>query len=384
MWSTCSIDTGHSRTQAPQVTQSHTTSSVTAPGTSGVASPPARTAGPSSSSRSRRPMTRSFGDSAFPVAQAGHTSWQRPHSVQESVSSICFQVMSTSVPDPSRRASSSSTSKSSGSRRPRRLVRPNHTLSPAVAMCRCFEYGRYTRNRRIVRTCAHTKMRSRVSSHPPSLISVEMAFETGDQPAGHSLIPRAICEACQSRSVVTISAMRPRMKSASPRWLPSNRGGRCTLRIRNADATPTSTSTQKTSTRRKNHPWWPSQGSVQSASTAPRSAITIVGKSTTKPQKMKAWTRPGPRRWRSFRWPRTSVASCRNRRPTSPERSTPWPRRTIRYRRRARRANRPTATPRTTRSAHAEAAVLTAPGVRRRSDTLRSSQRCRDPLMVSD
>ena len=30
MWSTCSIETGH-RTQAPQVTQSQTTSSVTAP-----------------------------------------------------------------------------------------------------------------------------------------------------------------------------------------------------------------------------------------------------------------------------------------------------------------------------------------------------------------
>ena len=38
MWSTCSIDTGHSRTQAPQVTQSHTTLSLTAPGTSGAAS----------------------------------------------------------------------------------------------------------------------------------------------------------------------------------------------------------------------------------------------------------------------------------------------------------------------------------------------------------
>ena len=35
MWSTCSIETGHSWTQAPQVTQSQTTSSVTASGTSG-------------------------------------------------------------------------------------------------------------------------------------------------------------------------------------------------------------------------------------------------------------------------------------------------------------------------------------------------------------
>ena len=31
-------------------------------------------------------MIRSFGDSALPVAQAGQTSWQRPHSVHENVS----------------------------------------------------------------------------------------------------------------------------------------------------------------------------------------------------------------------------------------------------------------------------------------------------------
>jgi hypothetical protein len=38
MWSTCSIETGHSCTQAPQVTQSQTTSSETAYGTSGEGS----------------------------------------------------------------------------------------------------------------------------------------------------------------------------------------------------------------------------------------------------------------------------------------------------------------------------------------------------------
>ena len=84
-------------------------------------------------------MIRSFGERALPVAQAGQTSWQRPHSVQDIVSSICFHVMSVSVPEPSRSAASSSTSKSSGSRRPRARVRPNQTFSPAVAMCRCFE-----------------------------------------------------------------------------------------------------------------------------------------------------------------------------------------------------------------------------------------------------
>ena len=40
MWSTCSIDTGHACTQAPQVTQSQTDSSGTASGTSASSGPP--------------------------------------------------------------------------------------------------------------------------------------------------------------------------------------------------------------------------------------------------------------------------------------------------------------------------------------------------------
>ena len=126
MWSTCSIDTGHSCTQAPQVTQSHTTSSVTAFGTSGVGSkrsPSRSSCGPSAKSWSRRPMMSSFGDSSLPVFHAGQTSWQRPHSVHETVSIICFQVRSAIVPAPKRR-SSSSPSKSSGSSRPPGRVRP--------------------------------------------------------------------------------------------------------------------------------------------------------------------------------------------------------------------------------------------------------------------
>ena len=66
-----------------------------------------------------------------------------------------------------------------------------------------------------------------------------------------------------------------------------NRSGRCTLRIQNAEATPTSTSTTKRSTRNANQPCDPSHGSVSPFATAPISAITIVGNSTRKPQKMK-------------------------------------------------------------------------------------------------
>ena len=145
MWSTCSIDTGHSRTQAPQVTQSQTTLSVTAFGTSGAGSKPSapRTSGgPSSNTWSRRAMISSFGDSSLPVVQAGQTSWQRPHSVQEKVSSVCFQVRSGTVPAP-KRISSSGTSKRSGSMpAAARACAPKKTLTAAVAMCRCFECGR--------------------------------------------------------------------------------------------------------------------------------------------------------------------------------------------------------------------------------------------------
>ena len=125
MWSTCSIDTGHSRTQAPQVTQSQTTSSLTAPGTSGAASKPSAprtSAGPSAKTWSRSAMISSLGDSSLPVVQAGQTSWQRPHSVHEKVSSVCFQVRSGTVPAP-KRISSSGPSKRSGSSRPRGRVR---------------------------------------------------------------------------------------------------------------------------------------------------------------------------------------------------------------------------------------------------------------------
>src|SRR5207245_11119952 len=59
MWSMCSMFTGHSRTHAPHVTQSQTTSSITALGTIGV--------DVSLSRLSRRAIIRSFGDSGLPV-----------------------------------------------------------------------------------------------------------------------------------------------------------------------------------------------------------------------------------------------------------------------------------------------------------------------------
>ena len=60
-----------------------------------------------------------------------------------------------------------------------------------------------------------------------------------------------------------------------------------------AETTPTSTSTAKMSTSSAYQPWWPSHGNVACLETAPIIAITIVGPSTRKPQKMNAWIRPG-------------------------------------------------------------------------------------------
>ena len=86
-------------------------------------------------------MITSFGDNSFPVAYAGQTSWQRPHSVHENASTTSFWVKSAIVATP-KRSSSSGRSKRSGSSRPRARVRAIHTFNGAVAMCRCFECGR--------------------------------------------------------------------------------------------------------------------------------------------------------------------------------------------------------------------------------------------------
>ena len=77
----------------------------------------------------------------------------------------------------------------------------------------------------MISTCAHTKTRSRTSVTSPSPNRPESAFETGEDDSGHSFRPSAIRDACQQSSVVTIPAISARIRSASPRWLPSKRAG---------------------------------------------------------------------------------------------------------------------------------------------------------------
>ncbi len=207
----------------------------------------------------------------------------------------------------------------------------------------------------MISTCAQTKTRSSTSVPSPSPKRPDSASDTGDHDAGHSFSPSAIRDACQSSSVVTIPAIIARIRSASPRWLPSKRAGRCTLRMITAPMTPASTSTANTSTSRANQPWWPSHGRVASRSTAPIIAITIVGNRTRKPQKMAAWIRPGTSRCSSLRWPRTISASLRTRFGTSSKRSAGLPILTRSTSSLERRANRVPQTARAAASASAPA-----------------------------
>ncbi len=85
------------------------------------------------------------------------------------------------------------------------------------------------------------------------------------------------------------------------------------MRIQNAVATPASTAIENTSTSAMNQPCDPSHGNDQVRSTAEIIAITIVGKSTRKPQKIAACIAPGSSRWNSLRWPSTITASLRTR-----------------------------------------------------------------------
>ncbi len=82
---TCSMNTGHSSMQAPQVTQSQIGSKPT-PSTRGVGCSGrcvvGRSAGTCSSSRCRMSTMTSLGERVLPVMLAGQAAVQRPHSVQ--------------------------------------------------------------------------------------------------------------------------------------------------------------------------------------------------------------------------------------------------------------------------------------------------------------
>ena len=294
MWSTCSIDTGHSRTQAPQVTQSQTTSSVTAFGTSGAARP-------SAPAQQRRPVLEDLVAQPHDQqlrrqllagrVQAGQTSWQRPHSVHEKVSSICFQVMSATVPAPEAhlllghvgRRSAAAPAGPRGARAPEEHV---HRGGDDVQVLRVGQVGEEAQDDQHVRP--HEDALEDLRRAAPSPNRCESAFATGDQRAGHSFSPSAMRVACHSSSVVTMPAImrQDQVGLAQVAALEARRP----LHLADHDRArprPTSTSTANRSTRNANQPWWPSHGQRGVAGRPPPIiAITIVGNSTRKPQKM--------------------------------------------------------------------------------------------------
>ncbi len=97
--------------------------------------------------------TISRGSRGLPVAWAGHTDVQRPHMVQASVSSSCFQVKSSTVEAPKL---SSSVSIRFGIGRMAPLGRSRsrrYMLSGDVNMCRSIVTGRIATNTKKLTTC---------------------------------------------------------------------------------------------------------------------------------------------------------------------------------------------------------------------------------------
>ena len=152
-------------------------------------------------------------------------------------------------------------------------------------------------------TCAQTKRRSRTSAaRARRRRRCAIAFEIGDQPAGHSL------QVDRDQRRVPEEQGRHDQRDQSRGSGPPRRGGcrrsarllhladpRSGERRRRGRASRTDRRAARTT------PGARATAASRPRSTAPISAITIVGKRTRKPQKMSAWMRPGTSRWNSFR-----------------------------------------------------------------------------------
>ena len=117
---------------------------------------------------SRSAIIISLGESGFSVFQAGHWSWQRPHSVQLAMSRTPFQLKSSAAPTPSLASSSRSSRSSRVSALPADIIglaapsatgsRPNITFSGATKMCRCLELSTKIRKTSITPMCSSRPM----------------------------------------------------------------------------------------------------------------------------------------------------------------------------------------------------------------------------------
>jgi hypothetical protein len=177
-----SMLTGQFSSQALQVVQAHTSSAVTRSNRESAAMviSPSRPMGgettgvPVAAMTSPVFRTISRGSSGLPVACAGQTEVQRPHMVQESVSSSCFQVNSSMVDAPKL---SSSVSMRFGMARIAPLGRSRsrrYMFTGDVKMWRSIVVGRRIRNATKLRMwrihetwwapCSHDTSSTRVAS----------------------------------------------------------------------------------------------------------------------------------------------------------------------------------------------------------------------------
>ena len=175
--------TGQISSQALQVVQDHSSSAVMrskrelADTLISVSTPMGgdTTGEPVAAMTSPLLSTISRGSSGLPVACAGHTDVQRPHIVQASVSSSCFQVKSSTTEAP-KLSSSVSIRFGMGRIAPfGRLRSLRYMFSGDVNMWRSMVTGRMTRKARNAATCRIHMVRCQSSRAPNDIPSSRRA-----------------------------------------------------------------------------------------------------------------------------------------------------------------------------------------------------------------
>ena len=265
-------------------------------------------------------MITSFGESTLPVANAGQASWQRPHSVQENVSSTCFQVRSAAVPAPKRMSSSGTSGLEA-----QRLEPPAGAGAPEPDVDRGggdvqVLGARQVREEREDRE--HVDPHEHALEHPRRAIAREEVREQGIEtrrPRRRPLVqpqrdPRRVPQQ-QRRSRSSRSA--PGSGRPRPGGCPRTAAAACTLRIHSAASNAD----------QHQHREDVDEQRVPALVSEPRERRVPIDDPDHRDQDRRQQHQeapedervhqPGPNRCSSFRCPSTIVTSLRTRRPTS-------------------------------------------------------------------
>ena len=216
MWSMCSIDTGHASTHAPQVTQSQIICSGTPLPTIGSALCAKHLVAHAHDQELRREdlpgrvrRARVLAAAALGAREAVHHLLLREvEDRRDAEAQLLLRHVEAQRLEPARA----------------RACAPA-TRSPPRSRCAgASSTAGSARKPSTNARCAQTKTRSACPAR-------ERLCELRRQRADVVVQPRGVRAACQQSSVATTPAIMKRMKSASPRCEPWNRGGRTTLRI---------------------------------------------------------------------------------------------------------------------------------------------------------